>query len=144
VDAQEIGPTDPDERVEVSVVVRPRRALDELSAQLASGSAAPMSREEFAAAYGAQPADVAKVTAFARQHGLQVIESSLARRTVRLAGRAADVAAAFGVHLSQLRTADGTTFRAASGPPVVPPELHEIVEGVFGLDTRPVAHRRVG
>ena len=51
-----LGPADPDERVEVSVIVKPRQPLGELQAR-----AQPMSREEFAASYGADPNDLARV-----------------------------------------------------------------------------------
>jgi kumamolisin len=96
----------------------------------------PMSREDFAATYGADPADLGRVEDFARQHTLEVVESSQERRTVRLAGRAEDVAAAFGV---SFRPEGG--YRVPSGPAALPPELEGVVQGVFGLDTRPVARR---
>src|SRR5258708_5449529 len=87
-------PAHPDERVAVSVIVRPRRSLDELEMRLGQE---PMSREEYAATYGAKPADLDRVVDFARQHGLEVVEVSQPRRTVRLAGRVEDIGAAFGV-----------------------------------------------
>jgi kumamolisin len=130
------APIDPNERIEVSVTVRPRRPLDELEARLNQPGAAPLSREEYAASYGGDPSDVAKVEAFARQHGLEIVESSPARRTVRLAGKAADIATAWGVQLIQ----DGE-FRGYTGAIQIPSELQGIVEGVFGLDTHPVARR---
>jgi kumamolisin len=133
-----LGPVDPNERVEVSVIVKPRHPLGELEARLDK----PMSREEFAASYGADPDDLANVERFAREHGLDVIESSQPRRTVRLGGRAADVAGAFGVSLQRRRLPDGTEFRAADGPVQIPSDLEGTVEGVFGLDTRPVASPR--
>jgi len=129
-----LGPADPDERVEVSVIVKPRQPLGELHAR-----AQPMSREEFAASYGADPDDLARVEDFARRHGLEVVEASQARRTVVLAGRSADVAAAFGVSLVRQRTEDGTEYRAPDAEVQIPSELQGIVEGVFGLDTRPIA-----
>jgi kumamolisin len=122
-------PVDPDQRVEVSLIVRPRQKLSELEARLDQ----PMSREEFAAAYGADPSDLSSVEKFAREHGLDVVESSQPRRTVRIAGRAQDIEAAFEVRLHQ----EGG-HRVASGQPRLPPE----VEGVFGLDTRPIARPR--
>ena len=133
-----LGPVDPNERVEVSLMVRPRRPLGELEARLDK----PMSREEFAASYGADPNDLASVERFAHEHGLEVIESSQPRRTVRLAGSAADIASAFGVALQRRRHPDGTEFRAPDGPVQVPAELQGVVEGVFGLDTRPAASPR--
>lgn len=128
-----LEPVNPDERVEVSVILRPRHSLDELETRLGQ---APMSRDEYAALYGADPADVDRVAQFAGQHRLDVIESSLPRRTVRLAGRAADVGEAFGV---SFHVENG--YRVPSGPARLPPELQDVVQGVFGLDTRPVAHR---
>jgi kumamolisin len=130
-------PVDPDERVEVSVIVKPRHQAEDLEARLAR----PMTREEFAASYGADPEDLRRVTTFAEQHELDVVEASQARRTVVLGGRAADVAAAFGVELQRYRLGDGTAYRAPSGPIQVPPEIADIVEGVFGLDTHPIARR---
>jgi kumamolisin len=133
-----LGPVDPDERVEVSLTLRPRHPLSELEARLDH----PMSREEFAAAYGASPEDVERVEAFAKAHGLEVLEASQPRRTVRLGGRAADMAAAFGVSLVRNRLPDGTEYRAPDGPVQIPNELNGVVEGVFGLDTHPVARPR--
>jgi kumamolisin len=131
-------PVDPDERVEVSVLLRPRRSLDVLSRRIER----PLTREEFAATYGADAPDVASLEAFAHEHNLHVEEVSLARRTVRLVGRAADVAAAFGVSLERLRQPDGAEYRTARGAVQLPADLADRVEGVFGLDTRPVAWRR--
>ena len=136
-DSDALGAVDPDGRVEVSVVLRPRHPLEELAT-----GAEPLSREEFAASFGADQADIQKIEAFARQHGLKVLEASQPRRTVRLAGRAADVATAFGVELTRQRLDDGTEYRAQGGDVQLPAELQPIVEGVFGLDTRPVARRR--
>jgi kumamolisin len=133
-----LGPVDPNERVEVSVLLKPRRPLDELEARLDR----PMTPDEFEANYGADPDAIARVEAFARQHGLEVVESSQARRTVRLGGRAADVAAAFGVTLERHALEDGSQYHAPNAEPQLPPELQGIVQAVFGLDTRPVARRR--
>jgi kumamolisin len=138
VQSDALGPVDPDERVEVSLMIRPRHPLSELEARLDK----PMTREEFASSYGADADDLASVEHFAHEHGLEVIESSQPRRTVLLGGRAADVASAFGVALQRRRHTDGTEFRAPDGPVQVPAELQGIVEGVFGLDTRPVASPR--
>lgn len=139
--AQEVGETNPDQRIELSVVLKPRRSLEALQARLDQGLP-PLTREEYADSYGADAAEVARVEAFARAHGLQVIESSPARRTVRVAGTARDVAALFGIRLLEYRSEDGTRFRAPSGPIQVPGELADVVQAVFGLDTRPVARRR--
>jgi kumamolisin len=133
-----LEPANPDERAEVSVMVRPRRPLSELEARLGQQ---PLSREEFAAEYGADPSDLKRIEDFARQHGLEVVEASQPRRTVRLAGRAADIGTAFGLELQRYRLKDGTEYRVPSGPVRLPPDLEGVVQDVFGLDTRPVARR---
>jgi kumamolisin len=122
---------DPDERIEISVLVKPRRPLDEAETRLDR----PMTREEFADSYGADPADLVRVENFAREHGLEVEEISQPRRTVRLAGRAADLAAIFGVELTRTDTQE----RVVSGEVQLPPELAGVVQAIFGLDTRPRA-----
>jgi kumamolisin len=138
--ARALGATDPNERIELSFVLRPRRPLEALEARLSHGQA-PLSREEFAARYGADPADLRKVQAFARQHGLDVLESSAARRTVRVAGGAGDVATLFGVRLLDFQQEDGARFHAPTGDIQVPDELEGVIQGVFGFDTRPLARR---
>jgi len=97
--AKVLAPADPTERLEVTVLVR-RRAGEELrsrAAALASGksAAAPLSREEFSARHGADPADLAAVRAFAAAHGLAVVLENAARRTVILSGTVAQFNAAF-------------------------------------------------
>ena len=126
------------------MTVRPRRPLAELDArlrQLPPGEQPYLSRAEFAATYGADAADLASVEDFVRQYGLRVVESSPARRTVRLAGRATDINNAFGVELVQYRFTDGTMFHGYDGEISVRADLQGIVQGVFGLDTRPIARR---
>ena len=140
--AQALGPVDPHQRVELSVLLRPRRSPEDLAAiskQVAAGQRAPMSREEYEAAFGADPAEVAAVQQFAEQYQLEVVEVSPARRTIRLAGPAAALAPAFGVQLQQYRAADGTRFRAHTAAVRVPAELAGSVQAVLGFDTRPLA-----
>lgn len=133
-----VGPVDPNEPVELSLTLRPRRPLSE-----AAQSLRPLSREEFAASYGADPSDIQRVETFAGAHGLNVLEASPARRTVRVAGRACDIAPLFGVSLVRQRLPDGSEFRAPDGEVRVPDELSDAVQGVFGFDTRPIAQPRL-
>jgi kumamolisin len=81
------------------------------------------------------------VEAFAAGHGLQVIERDLARRTVRLHGTVARISQAFGVDLRRIETPTAT-FRGRVGAILLPEELADVVEGVFGLDNRPQAQTR--
>ncbi len=98
-----------------------------------------MSREELAERYGAEQADLDRVAAFAQTHGLSVVESSKARRTVRVQGTVEQMSRAFAVDLGYYES-DGERYRGREGPVHVPSELQGIVEGVFGLDNRRMAH----
>ena len=140
-DARPLGAVDPNESIEVSVLVRPKAPLESIDERLARG-APPLSREEFAAQYGASERDLAAVEQFAQSHGLQVVEADSARRTVVLRGTAAAMNSAFGVELRQFAAADGSTFRSHDGPIYVAPELDGVVQTVLGLDTRPAAQPR--
>lgn len=128
-----------DDRLEVSVLVRPRQPLPDAT-ELARS--APLSREDFADRYGARPEDLATVEDFARSAGLEVLDADPARRTVRLAGSASQMESAFGVTLATTPGPDGTDYRAPDREPTLPAQLQDVVEGVFGLDSRPVARSR--
>ena len=136
--ARRVGPVDPTAPLEVSVLVRPRRGLQTQPETLPEPR---LSREAYAAAFGADPASLAAVEAFAATHHLEVVESSPARRTVRLAGRAADLESAFAVGLDEYVAPDGSTFHSYTGPLRVPAGLADVVQAVFGLDSRPAARR---
>ncbi len=97
-----------------------------------------LGREEFAAAYGAAPADVAKVKSFAKKNKLAVVSVNLAQRSVVLSGSVTTLSAAFDVKLMNYEHADGN-YRGRIGRIHLPPELLPIVQGVYGLDNRRMA-----
>ena len=141
--ARAIGPVARDERFEVTVRVRRRTPVAALVERGLQGEDLPAARryvprEEYAQRHGADPADLAKVEAFAREHGLAVVGASAARRSVFLSGTAAQFEAAFGTRIEHYESR-GCTYRGRSGPITVPEELADIVEGVFGIDDRPAA-----
>jgi kumamolisin len=142
--ARVIGPAAVDERGEVTVQVRSRTVLPSLDDLGLHAGRGHMTREAFAATHGADPADLAKIEAFARQHGLRVVESSVARQAVVLEGTVGALSAAFDVMLEQCEI-DGQHYRCRTGAVHVPQDLADIVVGVFGLDNRPHAkpHFRV-
>src|SRR5882762_11610651 len=147
--ARALAPTDANERLEVTLLVR-RRARHEFAARVAactSGRAPPgsyLSRDEFAKRHGADPSDLAAVRAFAAAHGLAVEQEDAARRTVVLSGTAAQFCAAFSVQLRQM-SHPGGGYRGRTGAILLPADLADIVEAVLGLDSRPqaAAHFRV-
>ncbi len=146
--ARVVAPADPNERLEVTVLVRRRagEALHALAAQFAAGNAsvACLSREEFAARHGADAADLAAVRTFASAHGLVVVLEHAARRTVMLSGTVAQFNAAFGVRLQRMQH-DSCSYRGRTGSIQLPSSLEGVVEAVLGLDSRPQAeaHFRV-
>jgi len=134
--ARVIGPTDPHQLLEVSVVLKHRQPLPPVEHH-----ANHLSHEEFAGAYGANPSDIDKVRQFASEFNLQVLErgDEALRRTVTLAGTAANMEKAFGVDLNDYEHPEGS-YRGRTGALQVPEEYAPFIAGVFGLDDRPVAH----
>jgi kumamolisin len=140
-----VGRPNPRKLIEVTVLVRQRPRVagkhvvsaDELGAQL------PMrrhylTREAFAAEHGADPSDIHEVAKFANQNGLRVIGENVGARTLHLSGTIANFSAAFHVALFIYRHPQGL-FRGRTGALYTPAALDGVIQGVFGLDTRPVA-----
>ncbi|MHA4810688.1 S53 family peptidase [Flavitalea flava] len=98
-----------------------------------------ISREEYAAEYGASDESLSRLEDFATDNHLSVVESDKARRSVIVKGKIADLEKAFQVHLTNYKDDNGKVFRGRSGDVCIPAELEDIVEGVFGLDDRPHA-----
>lgn len=141
--AQSTGPVPENERFEVTVRVRRKTTLQSLASQGFLGDVSPgdrwyLTREEYASNHGADTRDIAKIEAFAKAHGLVVVESSAARRSVFLSGTSKQFAAAFDTSIEHYEHDDGS-YRGRSGPLSVPKDLADLIEGVFGIDDRPVA-----
>ncbi|MGA9073145.1 MAG: protease pro-enzyme activation domain-containing protein, partial [Candidatus Sulfotelmatobacter sp.] len=140
--AQEIGPANPDETVDVTIRLRSRAGKkpivnpDEFTKPIEKRTI--LSRKEFEQRHGADPKSIALVESFARTHKLLVREKSPARRTVILSGTVAAMNEAFGVELKEYQHPTGR-YRGRTGSIHLPAELHDVVEGVFGLDNRPQA-----
>lgn len=138
--ARLVGPVPADERVEATIVLRPPRARpgsEEIGAQPAPGRTY-LSREELAAAVGADPDELARVEEFVRSAGLELVGVDAARRSLFVAGSAAAIGSAFAVELGRYEQA-GERFRGRSGPVHVPAALAPFVQAVLGVDDRPQA-----
>jgi kumamolisin len=133
--ARAIGPTDPHQLIEISVVLKHRQPL-----AMPEHESKILTHNEFAKAYGAEPAQVDKIRQFARENNLQVLErgDEALRRTVTLAGTAGAMEKAFSVDLIEYEHEDGS-YRGHTGAIQMPEEYASFVSGVFGLDDRPVA-----
>ncbi|WP_295996546.1 S53 family peptidase [Rugamonas sp.] len=143
VQARLVGPASDHERYTVTLRLRARAPLPAaaLLGAAGAGGGAPLTREQYAAGYGADPADIARVAAFAASYGLVVVETSVARCSMYVSGTSGQFAAAFGTRIEQSEHAQGL-FRSRSGALSVPADLGGIVLGVFGLDNLPVAQPR--
>lgn len=137
--AHKVGPADPKEVLSVTIRVRRRPDAPALP-DPSSEQHRVISHEEFAARYGAAKADFERVMAFAKEHGLEVVESSVPRRTIILSGTVAQMDRAFGVELSRYQSPT-ETYRGREDAVNLPASLADIVEGVFGLDNRRMAQR---
>jgi kumamolisin len=145
--AEEIGPAHAQAEVQVTVIVRrrPDSSLQGLLAEFQSQAPADrqyLTREQLASQHGADAADLRQVSDFASLHGLIVVQSDPAARTVLLRGRVADLSSAFRVNLTHHRY-EGGTYRLRQGPVYVPESLADVVEAVVGLDDRPQAVPRM-
>ncbi len=136
--ATRIGDVPADERIEVSIYLKPR---DDTGA--AGASADPAQRRAALHAHRAEKhrGDIARIKEFASEHGLTVVSIEPGKRLVRLAGPAARMEAAFRTKLSHYH--DGKRhFRARTGTLSLPDDMTQIVQSVLGMDTRPVAQPR--
>jgi kumamolisin len=140
--AQEIGPANPNETVDVTIRLRSRAgkkpivSADTYTKPIEKRTI--LSRKEFEKRHGADPESIALVEKFAHQHKLTVKEKSPGRRTVILSGNVTAVNEAFGVELKEYDHPTGK-YRGRTGSIHLPAELQDVVEGVFGLDNRPQA-----
>ena len=122
-------------RVEVTVTVR----HPELPAP-----GAPLTRERLEREYAVSPDDTAAVTRVLGRFGLTVREGPVATGSLVVRGTAAQIEAAFQPGLGVYRGATGAQFRGREGQLNIPRALRGVLTGVFGLDQRRVAHRRIG
>jgi kumamolisin len=136
-------------RIKVSVYARQKPAapgtnpsqLDEMYKKL-PGERHYLSDDEFNSTFGADPADLETIAAWAQARKLKVLDRSVPKRRVLIEGTIRDVSKAFGIELNEYRHPQGGHFRGRVGQIHVPASLFGIVQGVFGLDTRPVGHPR--
>jgi kumamolisin len=119
--------------IDISVILKPMRR-----AGIPPIAGTPMSREEFAAQHGADPAVIEKLKQFAAANHLRVPEVSPERRTVKIEGTIKNLTQAFGVELEQYQH-EGLDYRGRTGGIHVPSEVAGSIEAILGFDDRPQA-----
>lgn len=132
-----LGLANPTETIEITVKVRRKAPLPALT----SRPAAPLSRSEMAAKYGAAASDMQAVQTALGQYELKVIGEDPATRSIEFAGTVAEIERAFQVKLFRYHHERGE-YRGRSGTIQVPAGLDGIIVGVYGLDNRRVIRRR--
>lgn len=137
--AQYVGAVDPDEQIELTLVLRRQHDLDE--SVVAAGR---LTSAELADRYGASAADIAVVQSAISAAGGEVLQVDQPSRRVRVRGTAAAWSVLFGADLSRVSSPDPTSGRMVehrhrTGALTVPATLAGIVVAVLGLDDRPQA-----
>ena len=133
--AQSLGPAAPEAPVRLTVQLRPRDP-DTLAARVAANT--PYNHDEWVQAHAPTEESVAAVRAYLETNGLTVEGVSPDRRVLTVTGTVAAAERAFSTQLHSYE-AGGQRFHARSGSISVPAGISNLIEGVFGLDTRPFA-----
>lgn len=131
--ARYLGPHDPNEMLDVTLVLRRKSPLR----TLAPSASRSVRHADFVARYAADPADVTRLRTFCSQHGLQELACDQDRRTLHLRGTAQSLQQAFGVQLGHYElTPGGAPYVGSAQAPTLPDPA---IIAVLGLDRRPVA-----
>ncbi|WP_375488544.1 protease pro-enzyme activation domain-containing protein [uncultured Jatrophihabitans sp.] len=136
-DASVVGPLDTAAEVTATLVLRRRAEPDD-----AAFDAAPLTVDELAERYGAQPDDLEAVRAAVTAAGAEVVAADAGTRLVQVRGAAQAVNALFGTELREVRLADGASAYQPNGELALSAELGGLLVGVLGLDNRPQAATR--
>lgn len=114
------------------------RRDDSTAARLLSGQYDPAEHDPGSA----DQASLEAVESLARDHGLTIVESSAAERSVAVRGTAGQMKQAFGTQLEWFESPDGQRHLSYEGDITLPAEIAPRVLAVLGLDQRPVAKPR--
>ncbi len=154
-EAKAIGAANPDESLQVTVLLRSRAQAEDAKAKTSEATAKEratvenlqkrsaadrqhLTREQFLAQRGALEEDGRKVEEFAHEYGLSISDTNLAKGSVTLSGTVANFSKAFNVELLNYEHPGGS-YRGRTGLIHIPSELDGIVTAVLGLDNRPQA-----
>src|SRR5215469_7193442 len=127
---------DPHSRIEVTITLKgpDLPALDKLPDR-------PLSRSEIDREWGIPPETIQKAERVLRSFGLHVQAVRQGGRSLRVAGSAAAMMAAFHPKLGVYQVPGQGEIRGREGPLMVPRELDGLITGVDGLDQRRMARR---
>jgi kumamolisin len=103
----------------------------------------PMTRRQLEQVHAPSGDEVAAVKRVLGRYGLNVTDGSPVTGSLRVTGTAAQIESAFEPRLGLYRSDSGREFRGREGDVRIPRTLRGLVSGVFGLDQRRVARRRL-
>lgn len=139
LDSITVGRVDPKEQIVVTIALSGRKlpSPDEYVGHT-------LTPDELNAKFGASRADADKVAKTLARFGLKTVDISLVSRSMTVSGTAKAMEAAFKPGMVVMRSARDGDFRGRQGTLQIPQELQGVVTGVFGLDERRMADRKVG
>jgi kumamolisin len=134
-EATAAAPLDPDDPIAVTLVLRRRAEVPE------EALTTPLAPAEFAARYGADPADLEQVTQTLSALGAEILEADAASRRVRISAPAGLLSQIFGAEIEQVSSSNPAggqlRHRHRTGSLSVPAAISGVVTAVLGLDDRP-------
>jgi kumamolisin len=119
-------------KIEITIRLRRKNAL-----KVEPGKV--ITHDEYNEQYGANPEEATRVHKFLKEYGLEITETNLPRRSIKVKGSISKLELAFNVSLSGVKDTDGKSYHTRSGDISIPQSLSGIITGVFGLDNRPIA-----
>jgi kumamolisin len=131
---------DPQEKIDITIALKGPElpSADQYVGQT-------LTPEELATKFGANKADADKVAETLKKYGFEVESVNLGTRSMRLIGTAAAIEAAFKPSMTIVKSARQIgEYRGRQGTLQVPVELKGIVTGIFGIDERRMARRKLG
>ena len=139
---EELGTANAGEEITATLILRrnpggePMKGLDYFQ-HTPFSSIRHVAHKDFAAAHGANAAELRMVVDFAHAHQLEVREASAARRSIVVRGTVDQINKAFAIQLHQYRSPVGK-YHGHEGHPSLPADISNFVELIVGLDNRPV------
>ena len=138
-DGTHVGKTAEDLAIQVTIPIRRRPGhvpMPTFDDYIGCPERKRLSVEDFAKKHGACQADVDAVVAHAKLHGIQLVESHLARRYVKLSGTVGQFNRAYGIETHDYVRDDpyhGTYHYRAHDHVTVPDHLADVVKCVVGI-----------
>ncbi|MGA0602496.1 S53 family peptidase [Caulobacter sp. KR2-114] len=136
--AEAVRRTNPNQWIDVTIGVRRRQDLPDLSAldETLPGQRTYMTHDELAQGYGSDPASVERIKAFAAAHGLVVARDEPMSARMTLGGTMRKMSDAFGVTVFDFTDPKLGAFHARTGRVSLPQEVAGDITGVFGFSNQ--------